>query len=205
MVHHYVFHFPLPNSVHITKPTKLDYKQLSFIARKEMFELNTKIIRNKLNQSIKYVPQFSTQEIDELTQRSENILFNLYLYENQAYFPDFVQQLNKTFSDLELTFDISEHFRFSLTIIKKRYLNEPITNVSHYLQYLNINNKKSHRDYIMADIKHVFLSDLAHIEEIDTSKLFDYKNSKKVKHEIEEHLKAALINVQQPQDAVVIL
>ena len=203
LIHDYAFYFPLQTSQQVTKFPKLDYKPLSFATRQEMLGINANIILNKQKQSIRYVMNLNEEIKHELFIKTQNLQFNLYYYENQSYSPDFAQHMKNKFGELEIEFNMLEHLRYSFTILKNRYLGESIRDVDFYLKYANINNKKSHRDHIFSDIKRFFMGDQSHIEEINTSKLFDYKNSKKIQNEIENYLKVALQGVQEPHDSIV--
>lgn len=203
LLHDFAFYFPATSATQVSRRTKLDFRALSFVARKEVLSVNARILLNKMRDSLSHLAQTAIAYSAELDRCIETLQFSLYLYENQSYSPAFSDHLRAKYGDLEAEFDLREHLRLSLTLLKKKYLNEPIKDPSAYLKYLDINNKRAHRDYLFADIRRIFFGDQSHIEEINTAKLFDFRNSKKVKAEIESHLRAALAGVQEPQDAVV--
>ena len=139
----------------------------------------------------------------ELKKRNQNLAYNLFFYEDLHFLLDIEDSLMQKLVDLEQGYDLLTHLRYSLLTVKKFVLLESISNFDEYLVYLNINNKKGHRDVLFDDVKTVILSKNEHIQQVDTKGFFDYRNSKKVKMEIENYLKTALKGIQEPHEAVV--
>jgi hypothetical protein len=203
LVHEYTFYFPATSATQVSRQTRLDFRPLSFVARKKTLDHNQKLLWAKTRDALPQLSSTARQHLPEFERQLRALQFNLYFYEQQSYSPSFLALLRNKYSDLETDFDFKEHIRLSLTLLKKRFLDEPIKDPAVYLKYLDINNKRAHRDFIFADIRRIYLGDQSHIEEINTNRLFDFRNSKKVKAEIEAHLKTALTGVQEPQEAVV--
>ena len=202
-IHEFALYYPSPCSTQVTNPTKLQYIARSVVSRKKIIESNAKIFINQFNRSFRFLQGLSDVQKIELKKRNQNLGYNLYFYEDLHFLLDISDTLKQKLIDLEQGYDLLTHLRYSLLAVKKLVLQESINNFDEYLVYLNINNKKGHRDVLFNDIKTVILSKNEHIQQVDTKGFFDYRNSKKVKMEIENYLKTALKGIQEPHDAVV--
>lgn len=203
LIHDYAFYFPAANASFVPRKTKLVFRQLTFAARKQLLSVTPRQLAPALSHSLAHLSESMKPHLKEFERQLETLYFNLYYHEQQPYAPEFTGFLRGRYGDLEADYDIKEHLRLSLTLIKKRYLEEPIKDPVTYLKYLDINNKRSHRDYVFADLRAMFFGEQNHVEEVNTERLFDYRISKRVKAEVEAVLRTALVGVQEPQEAVV--
>ena len=204
LIHSVALSYPHPDAKLVTNNTRLEYQPLSVISRKKTMENNSKIFTNHLNESFGYIKNLNPTEELELRQKSNNIMYNLYFYDDLNFVFGLNENLLNKLKDLEMNFDLNEYLKSCFLEIKKHVLNESIRDFGEYLNYVNINNKKGHRDELFHDLRSFLYNKDPHIQNIDTKALFDYKNSKRVKIEIENYLKLALKDVQEPHDVVVI-
>ncbi len=203
-IHEFSLYYPTKDSPQITSPTRLEHIARSVVSRKRIIDTNAKIFINQFNRSIKFLKGMTDSQKNELKKRNMNIAYNLYFYEDLHFLLDISDNLKKKLSELEEGYDLMSHLRLSLVKIKQNIFMEPINNSNEYLKYLNINNKKGHRDVIFSDIRFSLMSRNDHIVQVDTKGFFNYRNSKKVKMEIESYLKTALKDIKGPHDEVVV-
>lgn len=184
----------------MTDPSKFTSVNNKFVPRKVSNMQNTNLLTNSYLQSIEFSNKWlNKSQNDELFLKTNNLVMNMYFYGDLEFIYKLSDALISKVSSLEAGFNWPEYLVNSFTIIKKTVLGEPIENIDQYLQFYDINKKKSHRDRFFDDFQTAYRQKDSHIKDFNTANMFHYKDSRLVKMKIEKYLKEVLQSAKDPK------
>ena len=200
MLNLYSSRYPYPEARFKTNPTKYISSSKQFVPRKESNGQNTTLLSNSYLQSIEFTSKTLTKhQNDELFLNTAHLVYNMYFYGDLEFVYKLPADTIARIEALEAGFNWQEYIVYSVTIVKKTVLGEPIDDLAQYLRFYDINEKKAHRDRLFYDIQTAFASKDSKVRDFDTKNMVHYKDSRLVKMKIEEYLKEVLQNAKEPK------